>query len=218
MNVIDRFRKYRKGGILLSFRNGGGVTTLPAIDSSLEGVQVPYVNPEYTSLLKRDPILLFDELVKINPRAHNKDTFLKAYENMRNVYWGLKNQGLSNEEVSGIMGNILAENTTFDPDLTNSGGYKGIVQLSKDNQKYVTSNYGDLSLDSQLKFIGDWTKGIVYEKDPSNSGYGYNRYVKRVSDTPSGFAKAWSDHFERHGGGSSLRQKYANMFYNYFNN
>lgn len=193
MNYIERFkknRKYKIGGIL-KFQNSG---VMPA----------------------RNQDDLFNSIYNINSKVHNKNTFSKAYPMIEQIYNKLIGYGLSSEEASGIMGNMLAENATFNPDLMN-GSYKGLVQLSKLLQNHVTNTYGDMSLDNQLKFIADWAKGIPYKIDPSNVGYGYKQYSAKRGTTSREHAKAWSDWFERHGGSSDLRQKYADAFYNYFN-
>lgn len=150
-----------------------------------------------------------------NP-PHNKHTLNKAMPTITKVYNGLRSRGLSSHEACGILGNILAENTTFNPNLSN-GSYVGLVQLSPVLQNYIKKNYGSVNnLENQLNFIADWSKGKVYTKDPSNAGYGYASYRGKGRDAAS-YAKAWSDHFERHGGSSTLRQRYANAFYKYFN-
>lgn len=194
MNVIDRFRKCRKyqiGGQILKFQNSGKAPILSNSDR------------------------LFESLYTINSKAHNKNTLSKIYSNIEATYKGLLNYGLSPEEASGIMGNMLAENTNFDPNLSN-GKYKGLVQVSPSIQNYIISNYGDFSHNSQLRFIVDWVKGKPYKKDPSNVGYMYDRYSSSGANSPETYADAWSTFFERHGKGSSLRQKYAKMFYDHF--
>lgn len=201
MNTIERFRKFRKyqiGGTILKFADGNKA-----------------LSSKKTTM--RDSNKLFERLFNINPKVHNKNTFAKIYNNIESVYDGLVQHGLSQEEIAGIMGNMLAENVNFDPNVKN-GQYMGLVQVNPAIQEYITTNYGDFSdITNQLKFIADWTKGVVYSKDPYNTGYGYKRYSGAKANSPETYAKAWSDHFERHGGGSTLRQKYAKMFYDYFN-
>lgn len=60
--------------------------------------------------------------------------------------------------ISGIVGN-MAQESRFDPNVSDSTSHVGLAQMSKDMQKEVKRVYGNTSWQSQIRFIHDAMSG-----------------------------------------------------------
>lgn len=64
---------------------------------------------------------------------------------------------------AGIIGNALQE-SGINPDSVNHYGYSGVWQNSKEIRRAIEDQYGDYSLQSQLRYLDDWTSGSTWVK------------------------------------------------------
>lgn len=82
---------------------------------------------------------------------------------------------LDPKQAAGILGNLMAENTEFNPDLGSK--FKGLAQNSTVIQQAIKQKYGDYSGDSQIKWIGDYVTGRL-SYDPSTLGFRSKEYMQ----------------------------------------
>lgn len=99
--------------------------------------------------------------------------------------------------ISGIVGN-MAQESRFDPNVSNGAQSKGLAQMSNDMRKEVKRVYGNTDWQSQVRFIHDAMSGDERISKPWRSymkqhgGYYGNTYA-----TPQEAAMAFGRVFER---------------------
>lgn len=132
---------------------------------------------------------------------------------------------LDPKQAAGILGNLMAENTKFDPDLGTK--YKGLAQNSIIIQDAIKKKYGDYSGDSQIKWIGDYVTGkLLY--DPSTLGYRSKEYMQAHTNNNYSAGQSayhFGRNYERFVGYNvkednaayTNRKKAAEALYKYFN-
>ena len=121
------------------------------------------------------------------------------------AYSKLKSLGATDAQAAGIMGNIQAEDSSYDPSSTNSGGYKGLFQLDPDDrwpkyEQWCQQNGLDPEVnDNQIEYVTTVENGNLFEKMPK--------------DDPEAAAKWFNDNIEISGEDGSTRAGYANDYY-----
>ena len=123
----------------------------------------------------------------------------------------LKNKGLNEMAIAGIMGNIQAE-SGFDSSAENSSsGAYGLFQWlgsrKKSLKKFAAEKGTDISdIETQMDFF--WNELQTSEKST------YKAMTGDLYDTPEQYATAFEKLFERSGGALlEKRQNYAKAFY-----
>jgi len=165
-----------------------------------------------------------------------KLTNQEVLQNQKRVYDKLKDEGLREEAVAGIMGNIHAENDTFEyqrveEDKTKNKGY-GIFQFTGGRKKaydnYLSAMGKTDSLDSQVEYALDTINITAVDKsDKANFpswetydlGYGNRQDLRKAFATGSAeeVANKFLDLFERPKEPEKTRKKrvsFANRIYN----
>lgn len=112
--------------------------------------------------------------------------------------------GLSNNQIAGIMGNIKAEDGTYDPAICADGEHVGIFQFSQERwKKYVEwcdKNGNDYyNAGNQLEYA------LMYENGDIRS---------QIPDDPQQAASWWNDNIEISGDHSGSRESYAQDYAN----
>lgn len=132
----------------------------------------------------------------------SNETYVKNY---------LKDKGLNDKAIAGIMGNIQAE-SGFDSDAENSGsGAYGLFQWlgsrKKSLKKFAAQKGTDMSdISTQMDFF--WNELQTTEKST------YKAMTGDLYDSPEQYAAAFEKLFERSGGALlEKRQNYAQAFY-----
>lgn len=82
-------------------------------------------------------------------------------KSISNLHKILKAKGFDDISAAGIIGNAIQE-SSLNPDSVNSLGYSGIFQNSKQIRKAIEEQYGDYSLESQLRYLDDWVSGNTW--------------------------------------------------------
>ena len=123
----------------------------------------------------------------------------------------LKDKGLNDMAIAGIMGNIQAE-SGFDSSAENSSsGAYGLFQWlgsrKKSLKKFAAENGADMSdIETQMDFF--WNELQTTEKST------YKAMTGDLYDSPEQYATAFEKLFERSGGALlEKRQNYAQAFY-----
>jgi len=141
-------------------------------------------------------------------------------KNQEQVYNKLKSEGLREEAIAGIMGNIHAENDTFDYQRVEEGKVKkkgyGIFQFTGGRRKayenYLNATGKTDSLDAQIEYTLD-TINIATAKPPAwetyDLGYGNRKELREVfkMGTAEQVANVFLDRFERPKDPESSRKK-----------
>jgi len=141
-------------------------------------------------------------------------------ENQRQVYNKLKSEGLREEAIAGIMGNIHAENDTFDYQRVEEGKVKkkgyGIFQFTGGRRKayenYLNTMGKADSLDAQIEYTLD-TINIATAKPPAwetyDLGPGNRKKLREVfkMGTAEQVANVFLDRFERPKDPEATRKK-----------
>lgn len=99
----------------------------------------------------------------------------------------------------GILGNMMQE-SSFNPDIVNHLGYHGLLQNSKAIQNAIKNQYGDLSEQSQLRYLSDWTDGATWiRKGPyaSDTALYSKSYLRSGYKTPEQAAYEFLKRYER---------------------
>jgi len=165
-----------------------------------------------------------------------KLTNQEILQNQKRVYDKLKGEGLREEAVAGIMGNIHAENDTFEYQRVEEGKTKnkgyGIFQFTGGRKKaydnYLSAMGKTDSLDSQVEYALDSINITAVDKrDKANFpswetydlGYGNRQDLRKAFATGSAeeVANKFLDLFERPKEPEKTRKKrvsFANRIYN----
>ena len=77
-------------------------------------------------------------------------------QTIHKVYTTLKKAGFDDISIAGILGNALSE-SSFDPDSVSKSNYHGLWQNSNDLHNAVINTYGNHNIDTQLRYLIDWT-------------------------------------------------------------
>ena len=155
-------------------------------------------------------------------------------ENQRQVYNKLKEEGLREEAIAGLMGNIHAENDTFEyqriEDTEKKEKGYGIFQFTGGRRKayenYLNTMGKTDSLDAQIEYTLD-TINIIPAKEDSkfpkwetnDLGYGNRKKLREVFKigTAEQVANVFLDRFERPKDPEATRKKrvdFANKIFN----
>jgi hypothetical protein len=141
-------------------------------------------------------------------------------KNQEQVYNKLKSEGLREEAIAGIMGNIHAENDTFDYQRVEEGKAKkkgyGIFQFTGGRRKayenYLNTMGKADSLDAQIEYTLD-TINIATAKPPAwetyDLGYGNRQKLREAfkTGTAEQVANVFLDRFERPKDPEATRKK-----------
>lgn len=132
----------------------------------------------------------------------SNETYVKEY---------LKNKGLNDMAIAGIMGNIQAESGFNSSAENSSSGAYGLFQWlgsrKKSLKKFAEEKGTDISdIETQMDFF--WNELQTSEKST------YNAMTGDLYDSPEQYATAFEKLFERSGGALlEKRQDYAQAFY-----
>ena len=155
-------------------------------------------------------------------------------ENQRQVYNKLKEEGLREEAIAGLMGNIHAENDTFEyqriEDTEKKEKGYGIFQFTGGRRKayenYLNTMGKTDSLDAQIEYTLD-TINIIPAKENSkfpkwetnDLGYDNRKKLREVFKvgTAEQVANAFLDRFERPKDPEATRKKRVDFANNIFN-
>ena len=155
-------------------------------------------------------------------------------ENQRQVYNKLKEEGLREEAIAGLMGNIHAENDTFEyqriEDTEKKEKGYGIFQFTGGRRKayenYLNTMGKTDSLDAQIEYTLD-TINIIPAKEDSkfpkwetnDLGYDNRKKLREVFKvgTAEQVANAFLDRFERPKDPEATRKKRVDFANNIFN-
>lgn len=80
----------------------------------------------------------------------------KQKQTIRKIYTTLKKAGFDDISIAGMLGNALSE-SSFDPDSISKSNYHGLWQNSSDIHNAVVGTYGNHNIDTQLRYVIDWT-------------------------------------------------------------
>ena len=111
----------------------------------------------------------------------------------------LRNNGFDMMSAVGILGNMMQE-SSFNPNVVNHLGYHGLLQNSKEIQQAIKSQYGDLSEQSQLRYLSDWTDGSTWiRKGPyaKDTALYSKSYLRSGYKTPEQAAYEFLKRYER---------------------
>lgn len=111
----------------------------------------------------------------------------------------LRNNGFDMMSAVGILGNMMQE-SSLDPNIVNHLGYHGLLQNSKAIQNAIKNQYGDLSEQSQLRYLSDWTDGVTWiRKGPyaSDTALYSKSYLRSGYKTPEQAAYEFLKRYER---------------------
>lgn len=111
----------------------------------------------------------------------------------------LRNNGFDMMSAVGILGNMMQE-SSFNPNVVNHLGYHGLLQNSKAIQQAIKNQYGDLSEQSQLRYLSDWTDGATWiRKGPyaSDTALYSKSYQRSGYKTPEQAAFEFLKRYER---------------------
>lgn len=154
----------------------------------------------------------YNEILKAEEEAWNKKK--AEYPEASTVWLYLKDLGLNDYVIAGIMGNLMAEvggqTLKLNPYLQ-SRSYYGMCQWNKAYKEVWGAN-----LDKQCEFLG---QTIKYELDTYGGaykkGFNYDSFLSLTDEKEA--ALAFAKCYERCGSDTySIRQKNATNAYNYF--
>ena len=107
--------------------------------------------------------------------------------------------GFDPVSAAGILGNMMQE-SSFDPNVVNHLGFHGLLQNSKAIQKAIKDQYGDISEQSQLRYLSDWTDGSTWiRKGPyaKDTALYSKSYLRKGYKTPEEAAYEFLKRYER---------------------
>jgi hypothetical protein len=143
------------------------------------------------------------EILLNTTNSINTDTFNKRKEIQQAIDF-FKKKGLTQAQISGIIGNLLLE-SGLEPSRVNSIGAIGIAQWLGDRKSKLLRNPDYLTYNRQLAFIG-----AELQTTESKA-----LTELRKQTTSQGAAVSWERWYERSGGeGLSKRIAYANDIFN----
>lgn len=100
-----------------------------------------------------------------------KQALTQAQKNkIDQLYQILQANGFDPISASGIIGNAMQE-SSLNPDTVSRSGYSGLFQNNKQLQQAIVEQYGDHSLESQMKFVNDWASGSDWVRKGKHSAY-----------------------------------------------
>ena len=171
---------------------------------------------------------------KMKPKKKVRPSSDQILENQRQVYNKLKEEGLREEAIAGLMGNIHAENDTFEyqriEDTEKKEKGYGIFQFTGGRRKayenYLNTMGKTDSLDAQIEYTLD-TINIIPAKEDSkfpkwetnDLGYDNRKKLREVFKvgTAEQVANAFLDRFERPKDPEATRKKRVDFANNIFN-
>lgn len=140
----------------------------------------------------------------VNPVTIKGGAPAGGYSNSESgVYSKLKELGLTDNQAAGVMGNIKAEDTGFDPTTQNEAGYTGLFQLDPNDRwpryvKFCEEHGWDPYNDSnQVEYVLRYENGDIRSQIP---------------DDPQQAAKWFNENVEISGDTSGTREGYANDY------
>lgn len=150
-------------------------------------------------------------------------------QSMRELDRLLAAKGFDEYSRAALLGNAYVETGgTFNPDIQNKFGYRGLWQNSKGIQQAIAEQYGNHSRDSQIRYLDDWVSGSTWVKKGKHSAYTslYSGAFKKAGyksaqEASEAFQKLYERAAIRDKNGRIIgyqawdqRNKYANQIYN----
>jgi hypothetical protein len=172
--------------------------------TQIESLALPKVTTQNKlSLEPLSNLNLETEILLNTTNSINTDTFNKRKEIQQAIDF-FKKKGLTQAQISGIIGNLLLE-SGLEPSRVNSIGAIGIAQWLGDRKSKLLRNPDYLTYNRQLAFIG-----AELQTTESKA-----LTELRKQTTSQGAAVSWERWYERSGGeGLSKRIAYANDIFN----
>lgn len=113
------------------------------------------------------------------------------------IYRTLSQAGYDDFAIAGILGNALTE-SGFDPDIISKNkSYHGLWQNGSNIRKAIEQQYGDHSLDSQLKYLLDWGNKAKWVANNAYTTTNAGRYKKAGYGSASDAGDAFMRLYER---------------------
>lgn len=113
------------------------------------------------------------------------------------IYRTLSQAGYDDFAIAGILGNALTE-SGFDPDsISKNKSYHGLWQNGSNIRKAIEQQYGDHSLDSQLKYLLDWGNKAKWVVNNAYTTTNAGRYKKAGYGSASDAGDAFMRLYER---------------------
>lgn len=145
------------------------------------------------------------EFVSKNKRFDNMD-------NMTYVWNYFKNQGIDENIIAGVMGNMSIE-SNFNSLIRNKSGHAGYVQMNRTLQKLITTKYGSFNKDIQLLHLSNW----LLCKETGKLAYMQDSFRLADNSTPEKAARNFAKYYERPKSKNyTNRQKMARIIYENF--
>jgi hypothetical protein len=145
------------------------------------------------------------EFVSKNKRFSN-------IENMTHIWNYFKNQGIDENIIAGVMGNMSIE-SNFSSSIRNKSGHAGYVQMNRTLQKLIVSKYGSFNKDTQLLHLSNW----LLCKETGKLAYMQDNFKLADNSTPEKAARNFAKYYERPKSKNySNRQQMARIIYEKF--
>lgn len=148
----------------------------------------------------------------------NKTEFVSKHRRFNNIesmtyVWNyFKNQGIDENIIAGVMGNMSIE-SSFNNSIRNKSGHAGYVQMNRTLQKLVVAKYGSFTKDTQLLHLSNW----LLCKETGKLSYMQNEFKLADNSTPEKAARNFAKYYERPKSKNySNRQQMARMIYENF--
>ena len=145
------------------------------------------------------------EFVSKNKRFSN-------IESMTYIWNYFKNQGIDENIIAGVMGNMSIE-SSFSSSIRNKSGHAGYVQMNRTLQKLIVLKYGSFNKDTQLIHLSNWLLGI----ETGKLAYMQDTFKLADNSTPEKAARNFAKYYERPKSKNyTNRQKMARIIYDNF--
>ncbi|WP_105327311.1 phage tail tip lysozyme [Acidaminococcus provencensis] len=120
------------------------------------------------------------------------------------AYSKMKSLGATDAQAAGVMGNIQAEDSGYDPSITNDSGHKGLFQLDTNRwgryEEWCSRNGLDPEVnDNQIEYVTTVENGNLFQQMPQ--------------DDPKAAAKWFNDNVEISGESGDDRADNASNYY-----
>ncbi len=142
----------------------------------------------------------------------SKDKRLSNIDGMTHIWNYFQSQGVDENIIAGVMGNMSIE-SSFSSSIRNKSGHAGYVQMNKTLQRLIIAKYGKFNGETQLLHLSNWLLG----KETGKLAYMQDSFKKADNSTPEKAAHNFAKYYERPASKNySNRQKMARIIYEKF--
>lgn len=163
-------------------------------------------------------LFLLNPLQMDSMSINNKTEFIsknKRFSNIENMtyIWNyFKDQGIDENIIAGVMGNMSIE-SNFSSSIRNKSGHTGYVQMNRTLQKLIVSKYGSFNKSTQLIHLSNW----LLCKETGKLAYMQDEFKLADNSSPEKAARNFAKYYERPKSKNySNRQKMARIIYENF--